>query len=168
VSLQLGHFWQIDWLIDLLIDRLTAVYSDAPAAQSICAWSIGRRCSAFIKWTKCNFAMAVPWLQQQHNHCPVYYQRYKVPSGVTPCCQSSRSVSDHFCCTVHIFTSSVITIAIRLRYDDTTTHSTTTELIEITICVRFDCDTTTTRLWRKIDMLIFCSRLLEAGARDTS
>ena len=55
---------------------------------------------------------------------------------------------------------------IRLRYDDTTTQSTTTEVIEITICVRFDCDTTTTRLRRKIDMFIFCSRRMEAGARD--
>ena len=54
--------------------------------------------------------------------------------------------------------SAVITIAIRLRYDDTTTHSTTTKVIEITICVRFDCDTTTTRLRRKIHMFIFCSR----------
>ena len=44
------------------------------------------------------------------------------------------------------FSKGVITIAIRLRYDDTTTHSTTTEVIEITICVRFDCDTTTIRL----------------------
>ena len=45
-----------------------------------------------------------------------------------------------------------ITIAIRLRYDDTTTHSATTKVIEITICVRFDCDiydydTTTTKNW---------------------
>ena len=45
----------------------------------------------------------------------------------------------------------------RLIYDDTTMHSTTTEVIEITICVPFDFDTTTTRLRRKIDMLIFCS-----------
>jgi len=57
---------------------------------------------------------------------------------------------------------------IRLRYNDTTTHSTTTEVIEISICVRFHCDTTTTRLRRKIDMFIFCSRRMEAGARDTS
>ena len=49
-------------------------------------------------------------------------------------------------------------ITLRQRYDDTTTHSTTREVIEITICVRFDCDTTTTRLRRKIDMFIFCSR----------
>ena len=48
--------------------------------------------------------------------------------------------------------SAVITIAIRLRYDDTTTHSTTTKVIEITICVRFDCHTTTIRLRRKIDV----------------
>ena len=34
--------------------------------------------------------------------------------------------------------------------------------------LRFDCDTTTTRLRRKIDMLSFCSRRMEAGARDTS
>ena len=38
--------------------------------------------------------------------------------------------------------------------------------------LRFDCDTTTTRLRRKIDMFIFCSRRIasngEAGARDTS
>ena len=64
-----------------------------------------------------------------------------------------------------------ITIAIRLRYDDTTTHSTTTEVIEITICVRFDCGTTTTRLRRKIDMFIFACvelRRMEAGAHDTS
>jgi len=40
----------------------------------------------------------------------------------------------------------VITIAIRLQYDDTTTHSTTTEVIEIAVCVRFDCDATTIRL----------------------
>jgi len=42
---------------------------------------------------------------------------------------------------------------------------------EITICVLFDCDTTTTRLRRKIDMLIFArveSHRKEAGARDTS
>ena len=59
-----------------------------------------------------------------------------------------------------------ITIAIRLRYDDTTTYSTTTEVIEITICIRFDCDTTTTRLPRKIDMLIFCSRrIVSNGSR---
>ena len=42
-----------------------------------------------------------------------------------------------------------ITTAIRLRYDDTTTHSTTADVIEITICVRFVCDTTTIRLRRK-------------------
>jgi len=53
-----------------------------------------------------------------------------------------------------------ITIAIRLRYDDTTTHSTTTKVIEITIRVRFDCDTATIRLRRKIDMFIF---LLESN-----
>ena len=57
---------------------------------------------------------------------------------------------------------------IRLQYDDTTTHSTTKEVIEIMICVRFDCDTTTTRLRRKIDMFIFCSRRMETGAHDTS
>jgi len=69
----------------------------------------------------------------------------------------------------------VITIAIRLRYDydttiryDTTTHSTTSEVVEITICMQFDCETTTTRLRRKTDMLIFCSRRMEAGARYTS
>ena len=44
----------------------------------------------------------------------------------------------------------VVTIAIRLRCDDTTTHSTTTEEIEVTVCVRFD------------------SRRMEACARDTS
>jgi len=33
-----------------------------------------------------------------------------------------------------------ITIAIRLRYDDTTTHSITTEVIEITIRLRYDYD----------------------------
>ena len=52
---------------------------------------------------------------------------------------------------------------IRLRYDDATTHSTTTQVIEITICFRFDCDTTTTRLRRKIDMLIFCSRRIASN-----
>jgi len=59
---------------------------------------------------------------------------------------------------------------IRLRSDDTTTHSTTTEVIEITICVRFDCNTTTTRLRRKIDMFIFCSRRIASNGsrRDTS
>ena len=41
-----------------------------------------------------------------------------------------------------------ITIAIRLRYNDTTTHSTATKVIKITICVRFNCDTTTTKNWR--------------------
>ena len=41
--------------------------------------------------------------------------------------------------------NAVITIVIRLRYNDTTTHSTMTEVIEITICVRFSCDTTTTK-----------------------
>jgi len=45
-----------------------------------------------------------------------------------------------------------ITIATRLRYNDTTTYSTTTEVIEIMICVRFDCNTTTTRLRRKIGL----------------
>jgi len=54
-------------------------------------------------------------------------------------------------------------ITIGLRYDDATTHSTTTEVVEITICVRFDCDTTTTRLRRKIVMLIFCSRLIASN-----
>ena len=44
-----------------------------------------------------------------------------------------------------------------------TTHSTTTEVIEITICVRFDWDTTTTRLRRKIDMFIFCSRRIASN-----
>ena len=34
--------------------------------------------------------------------------------------------------------------------------------------LRFDYDTTTTRLRRKIDMFIFCSRRMEVGARDTS
>ena len=34
--------------------------------------------------------------------------------------------------------------------------------------LRFDHDTITTRLRRKTDMLIFCSRRMEAGARDTS
>jgi len=57
---------------------------------------------------------------------------------------------------------------IRLRYDDATTQSTTAEVIETTICIRFDCDTTTTRLRRNIDMLIFCSLRVKAGARDTS
>jgi len=33
--------------------------------------------------------------------------------------------------------------------------------------LRFDCDTTTTRLRRKMN-IIFCSRRMEAGARDTS
>jgi len=47
---------------------------------------------------------------------------------------------------------------IRLRYDDTTMHSITTEVIKVMICIRFDCDTTTTRLRRKIDVFIFCSR----------
>ena len=68
-----------------------------------------------------------------------------------------------------------ITIAIRLRYDDTTTHSTTTEVIEITICVRFDCDMTTIRLWHDYVETLACSffarvesRWMEAGARDTS
>ena len=42
-------------------------------------------------------------------------------------------------------TKAYITTAIRLRYDDTTTHSNTMEVIEITICVRFECDTTTTK-----------------------
>ena len=36
------------------------------------------------------------------------------------------------------------TIAIRLRYDDTTTHLTTTEVVEITIRLRHDYDPTTT------------------------
>jgi len=40
---------------------------------------------------------------------------------------------------------SVFTIAIRLRYDDTTMHSTTTKVIEITICIRFDYSTTKTK-----------------------
>jgi len=40
-------------------------------------------------------------------------------------------------------TKTVITIAIRLRYDDTTTHSTTTEVIEITIRLRYDDKATT-------------------------
>ena len=44
---------------------------------------------------------------------------------------------------------------IRLRYDDDTMQSTTTEVIEITTFARFDCDATTTRLRRKIDMIIF-------------
>jgi len=35
-------------------------------------------------------------------------------------------------------------IAIRLRYDDTTTHSTTTEVIEITMRLRYDYNPTTT------------------------
>jgi len=34
--------------------------------------------------------------------------------------------------------------------------------------LRFDYDTTTTRLRREIDNFIFCSRRMEAGARDTS
>jgi len=34
--------------------------------------------------------------------------------------------------------------------------------------LRFDYDTTMTRLRRKIDMLIFCLRRMEAGACDTS
>ena len=38
----------------------------------------------------------------------------------------------------------MITIAIRLRYDDTTTHSTTTEEIKITIRLRYDYDPTAT------------------------
>jgi len=51
----------------------------------------------------------------------------------------------------------------------TTAHSTTTEVIEITICVRFDCDTTTTRLRRKIDMFIFCSRRMASnGSRHAT
>jgi len=52
---------------------------------------------------------------------------------------------------------------IRLRYDDATTHSTTTKVIEITFCLRFDCDTTTTRLRRKTDTLIFCSRRIASN-----
>ena len=59
-----------------------------------------------------------------------------------------------------------ITIAIRLRYDDATTHSTTTEVIEITIRLRYDYDPTTTygahllsfdaiRREQKINMSIF-------------
>jgi len=42
----------------------------------------------------------------------------------------------------------VITIAIRLRYDDTTTYSTTTEVIEIVIRLRYDYDPTTTHRTR--------------------
>jgi len=53
---------------------------------------------------------------------------------------------------------------IRVRHDDTTTHSTTTEVIEITIRLRYDYDKTMTRLRRKIDMLICCSRGIETGA----
>jgi len=37
-----------------------------------------------------------------------------------------------------------ITIAIRLRYDDNTTHSTTTEVIEIKIWLRYNYDPTMT------------------------
>ena len=58
----------------------------------------------------------------------------------------------------------MITIAIRLRYDDTTTHSTTTEVIEITICVRFDCDTTTIRL-RRIAHACFHSTRFDASKK---
>jgi len=39
-----------------------------------------------------------------------------------------------------------ITIAIRLRYDDTTTRSTTTEVIEIAIRLRYNYDKTTTKI----------------------
>jgi len=41
-----------------------------------------------------------------------------------------------------------ITTAIRLRYDDTTSHSPTTEVIEITIRLRYDYDPTTTNVRR--------------------
>jgi len=59
----------------------------------------------------------------------------------------------------------VITIAIRLRYDDTTAHSTTTEVIEITTCIRFDCDTTTIRL-RRIARACFHSTQFDASKNE--
>jgi len=59
-----------------------------------------------------------------------------------------------------------ITIAIWLRYDDTTAHSTTAKVTEITTYVRLDCDTTTIWLRWKSDMFIFCShRIASNGSR---
>ena len=69
---------------------------------------------------------------------------------------------------ISICTKAVITIAIRLRHDYDTTIPRRIRLRRKWSKLRFDCDTTTTRLRRKIDMLIFCSRRMETGTRDTS
>ena len=71
-------------------------------------------------------------------------------------------------------TKAYITIAIRLRYDDNTTHSATTEVIEIAIRLRPDYDvfdSTAIRLRYDYDeklTFIFCSRRIALnGSRRT-
>jgi len=54
--------------------------------------------------------------------------------------QSSKKLSASDCNSGVSNCNAVITIAIRLRYDESATHSTTTEVIEITIRLRYDYD----------------------------
>jgi len=59
-----------------------------------------------------------------------------------------------------------ISIAIRLRYDYDTMIPRRIRRLRKWSKLWFDCDTTSTSLRRKIDMLIFCSRGMETGARE--
>jgi len=69
-----------------------------------------------------------------------------------------KMVSEHIgvVATNVMIAKAYITIAIRLRYDETTTHSTMTKVIEITICIRYNYD-------EKL-MFVFCLR--QIGSRS--